>query len=113
MGGTLSSVKTIVQSTAINGGVAGILAAVIAIWIIVYWIIDECSFDNNKHCKRPDNETERANHRNIMFIMAVVALIPALIAMGFLVLSVGVGLSDSIKKVKHSAYKKIGRRRRR
>ena len=95
----VSTVKSILHGTAITGGLTGLFASIVAIWVIVYWFMDECSFDTMK-CKTPSNVDARDQQRNIMFVFAAVSTALALISIIFMVLSAGTG----IKRIRHSHH---------
>ena len=71
------NLKQVLSSLSISGGWAGIMAFVLAIWVIVYWFVDDCSMDSGVNCKNPSSVTNRTNERNVMVIVAAVACIPS------------------------------------
>lgn len=105
MGNVVSGIRAIIEGTAVTGGLAGILATALAIWIIVYWFMDNCSFDDDRDCKMlsPSENAERSDQRNVQLILAFIALVPSVMVIVFMLLNFGSGISKSVR----------GRRRRR
>lgn len=93
----------------IMGTTSGVLALVVVVWVLVYWFMDECSFDDDKQCKVLTGKQleDRNEQRNIQMIIAFLAA-------GCVVVSIimcAMGISSFGKVIK--TCKKATRRSRR
>ena len=54
---------------------SGFVALVVVVWVIVYWFMDDCSFDDDKQCKILTGKKleERNDQRNIQMVLAFIA----------------------------------------
>lgn len=77
--GGVKKIKELLGNLSVSGGMAGVLALALAIWVIVYWFVDECSFDSGENCKLPQTPKEnenRSDERNVQLIVAFVVIVP-------------------------------------
>jgi len=85
-----SKMNKLLSGAAVSGGVAGIVALVLAIWCVDSWRKMGCGFETGDKCKFPVTEAEikeKTDLMNIKFVLSLFVIIPSVISVIMLLIN--------------------------
>lgn len=74
--------KNLLGTAVVSGGIAGVAAMVLAVWMLIDWFDMDCGFFDSKNCSPPSTSELKdwSDMQTWKFIVAWIIVLPSLIS---------------------------------